>query len=79
LYDELVERSKREYVSPFDMAVLAMAMGRKNETLDWLERAYAERTFDIMSMNAEPLLDDLKTEPRFVELTAKIGLTSEGD
>ena len=77
LYDELRERSVDEYISPFDMAVLTMALGRRGETLDWLERAYDEKTFDIMSMNAEPLLNDLKEEPRFVELTDKIGLTIE--
>ena len=77
LYDELMERSSKEYISPFDMAVLTMALGRKEETLDWLERAYNEKTFDIMSMNAEPLLNDLRVEPRFIELTDKIGLTIE--
>jgi serine/threonine-protein kinase len=75
LYDELRERSVDEYISPFDMAVLTMALGRKPETLNWLERAYDEKTFDIMSMNAEPLLKDLRDEPRFFELTDKIGLT----
>jgi serine/threonine-protein kinase len=79
LHDELMRRSATEYISPFDMAVLTMALGDRTESLNWLERAYNERTFDIMCMNAEPLLDDLKTEPRFVELTAMIGLTSDGD
>ncbi len=77
LYDELRERSLDEYISPFDMAVLTMALGRRQEALDWLERAYNEKTFDIMSMKAEPLLNDLRDEPRFIEIADKIGLTFE--
>ncbi len=79
LYEELLTRSKTEYISPFDMALLTMALGRKEETLDWLERAFAERAFDIMSMKAEPLFEDLRTEPRFVELTKRIGLIPDVD
>jgi serine/threonine protein kinase/tetratricopeptide (TPR) repeat protein len=79
LYEELVERSGNEYVSPFDMAVMTMALGRRNETLDWLERAYAERAFDIMSMQAEPLFYDLHDETRFVELAHRVGLAPRNE
>ena len=79
LYEELKIRSKTEYISPFDMAVLTMALGKREETLDWLERSYDERAFDIMSMQAEPLFDGLRSEPRFVELSKRIGLVSAGE
>jgi TolB-like protein/Tfp pilus assembly protein PilF/predicted Ser/Thr protein kinase len=77
LYEELLERSKTEYISPFDMAILTMALGREDETLDWLERAFEERAFDIMSMQSEPLFDDLHGDARFVELSRRIGLVSD--
>ena len=74
LYEELLARSETEYVSPFDMAILTMALGRREETLDWLERAYDERAFDIMSMVAEPLFEGLHDNVRFVDLAARIGM-----
>jgi serine/threonine protein kinase/Tfp pilus assembly protein PilF len=76
LYVELAERSRDKYVSPFDMAVLTTALGRRSEALDWLERAYGERAFDIMSMQSESLLQGLRGDPRFAELARRIGLTS---
>jgi TolB-like protein/Tfp pilus assembly protein PilF len=76
LYGELKERSATVYISPFDMAVLTMALGEKREALDWLERGYDERAFDIMSMTAEPLFDGLRREPGFIDLTNRIGLVS---
>jgi len=76
LYEELLTRSKTEYVSPFDMALLTMALGRREETLDWLERGYDDRAFDIMSMQAEPLFEGLRGEKRFIELSKHIGLVS---
>ena len=74
LYEELLERSKSEYVSPFDMAVLTMGLGMREETLDWLESAFGERAFDIMSMQAEPLFDGLHGDARFSRLADRIGL-----
>ena len=74
LYDELKERSETEYVSPFDMAVLTIALGETEEALDWLERGYDERAFDIMSMTAEPLFDGLRRYAEFSDLVRKIGL-----
>jgi len=76
LYEELKRRSGSEYISPFDMAVLSMALGEKEETLEWLERGYDERAFDIMSMTAEPLFDGLREEPGFIDLSNRIGLVS---
>ncbi len=77
LYEELKQRSGTEYISPFDMAVLTMALGDKEETLRYLERGYEERAFDIMSMMAEPLFDGIREEPRFIDLSNRIGLVSD--
>ena len=79
LYEELLERSKTEYISPFDMAILTMALGKHDETLGWLERAFEARAFDIMSMQAEPLFDDLHGDARFAELAKRIGLVTDAD
>jgi tetratricopeptide (TPR) repeat protein len=78
LYVELTGRLEEEYVSPFDMAILTMALGRQDETLGWLERAYEGRAFDIMSMWSEPLFNDLHDDARFTELARSIGLVPTG-
>ena len=72
LYEELLTRSKTEYVTPFDLAVLTIALGMREETLDWLERGYDERAFDIIGMQSEPLFEKLSGDARFIELARRI-------
>ncbi|MCA1849580.1 MAG: tetratricopeptide repeat protein, partial [Acidobacteria bacterium] len=40
---ELNELSPRKYVSPYNMALLHLRLGEKDEALGWLDRAYRER------------------------------------
>ena len=42
ILDEMIQRSKREEVSPFYVAAVYVALGDKEHGLEWLEKAYAE-------------------------------------
>src|SRR6202023_1885635 len=43
LLAELQERARREYVPPFDRALLLAALGEREEALSALEKAYEDR------------------------------------
>ncbi len=74
LLTELVRRSAREYVTPYNMAVIAVGLGRNREALDWLERAYGDRSFPLVTINSWPWFDPLRSDPRFQSLVRRIGL-----
>ena len=74
LYEELLERSSQRYVSDFDMAVAAVALGREEEAVRYLELAAERKSFDVMSIGTEPLLGSLEDEPGFTRLVERIGL-----
>jgi hypothetical protein len=40
----------------------------------WLEKAFAERADGLTWLAVEPMLDDMRDDPRFQELVRKIGL-----
>ena len=44
LIEVLKNRSQREYVSPYDIAVYYALMGDRDHTFELLEKAYAERS-----------------------------------
>jgi hypothetical protein len=60
--------SRERYVSPTDYARLALVLGRVDAAFTWLERARAERRGWLCYLKADPLLDSIRRDPRFVDL-----------
>jgi TolB-like protein/Tfp pilus assembly protein PilF len=73
----LEERSQREYVRPFYFALIHMALGQKDQALDFLERAFEERGPNMVNLHYHPAWDDLRSEPRFVALVERVGLVTQ--
>jgi eukaryotic-like serine/threonine-protein kinase len=71
--DQLNESSRRTYVSPFELAVVYVGLGRKNEALQWLEKAYADRSDLLIYLNVDPRLDNIRSNPQFVDLAHRVG------
>ena len=76
LYEELKERLRQEYVSPYNMAIVTIALEKHDEALDWLERAVEDRSSAIFTIRAEPLFETLWDKPEFKSLASKVGLNS---
>jgi len=50
-------------------------LGDKDEAFAWLERAYTERRGRLASILVEPMLEPLRTDPRFSDLVRRVGLS----
>jgi TolB-like protein/Tfp pilus assembly protein PilF len=70
---ELEQCQLEHYVLPYNIAKIYAALGEKDPAFVWLERAYQEGNPDLIELNTEPLLDGLRSEPRFTELMRRIG------
>ena len=69
----LNEEAKSRYVAAYGIGVVFLGMGDKNRAMDELERAYRENDGnDIYNIRVDPLLDDLRGDPRFDALAEKI-------
>jgi TolB-like protein len=66
-------RSRKEYVSPFDLAEAYAALAMKDETLKQLEDAYREHDMDLVFLQGEPVFDFLHSDERYRALEEKIG------
>src|SRR5579863_2700710 len=73
LLAELQAKSKTEYVSPYYFAIVSIGLGENDQALDWLERAFADRSNGLVFLKMEPELDALRTNPRFITLQQKLG------
>src|SRR6516165_4868387 len=69
----LNEETKSRYVAAYGVATVFLGLGDKSHAMDELERAYRENDGnDIYNIRVDPLLDDLRGDPRFEALAEKI-------
>ena len=56
----------------FDLARMYATIGDKNKALEYLEKAYQERSYLIAMLQIEPQLDPLRDDPRYADLVRRI-------
>ncbi|PYO64176.1 MAG: hypothetical protein DMD70_02300 [Gemmatimonadetes bacterium] len=75
--DELVRRSRGEYVQPTTLAMVSAATGERDEALALLHRACDEHDpFLIFTLYGFPTTARLREDPRFAEIRERMGLAS---
>ena len=72
LLADLQARSRKQYVSPYYIAIVYLGLGKNELALDWLERAYVDRSNGLVFLKVEPELDPLRSNSRFLALQAKM-------
>jgi serine/threonine protein kinase/Flp pilus assembly protein TadD len=72
---KLIERSKGDYVSTYDVAIVCAGLGDKDQAFQWLEKAFQERAHYLVHIKWEPRFENLHSDPRFQNLLRRIGLT----
>jgi TolB-like protein/Flp pilus assembly protein TadD len=68
----LSDEAKSRYVSAYSFVFLYLALGDKERAIDELERAYRERSSYVDVIKVDPMLDDLRGNPRFEALVQKV-------
>jgi len=70
----LIDLSTQIYVPPFDIAVVYVGFGQKDLALEWLEKAYDQRTDTLTYIRMDPRFDPLRSDPRFQDLLRRLHL-----
>jgi tetratricopeptide (TPR) repeat protein len=73
LVDELKEQAKRRQVPPYWIAMMYVGLGEKDEAFTWFERAYEGRSTSLLWFKTDPMLDPLRSDPRYADLLRRIG------
>lgn len=72
--DEMKALATRHYVSPAYVAYIYNALGDRDQTFEWLEKAYADHSWDLVFLKVNPLWDRLRPDPRFTDLLRRLKL-----
>jgi serine/threonine-protein kinase len=72
---DLRTRFEKEKFSPFLPAIVYIALGERKEVFPLLEKGVDERTY-IFGLKTDPLLDPVRSDPRFSALLKRAGYGS---
>lgn len=72
IYRALLEMARTEYVVGFNLATVAVGLGRLEEALDHLEKALARREPALLMLRSLPWFEPIAARARFKALVASI-------
>ncbi len=74
ILDEITARSKEAYVAPTYFALVHAGLDERDRVFEWLERAYQEHAVRLRDTLIDPLLAEMRSDPRFSDLVRRAGL-----
>jgi eukaryotic-like serine/threonine-protein kinase len=61
----------------YDIALVYVGLGERDQAFRWLDKAVEQRSnFAQMTLNVEPRLDPVRTDPRFQSVLRRVGLSN---
>ena len=76
LLDDLKGMSTERYVPPLEIAVIYAGLRETDLALEWLNKAYVDRTPRLTLFRVDPRFDSLRAQPEFTTLINKMGLSA---
>ncbi|MEP6703856.1 MAG: tetratricopeptide repeat protein [Acidobacteriota bacterium] len=71
---KLKEQSSRQYVPPFDIALIYTGLGETDQAFEWLEKAFSDHSTEMIYFKVEPMFTPLRTDPRYQNLVLRMNL-----
>ena len=72
ILEDLKNPNRLPYRSNYSVAIVNVGLGRIEDAIDWLERAYNDREDALTSIKINPRLDPLRSNPRFESLLQRM-------
>jgi TolB-like protein/DNA-binding winged helix-turn-helix (wHTH) protein/Tfp pilus assembly protein PilF len=78
ILQELEQKAKGEFVSPYLIATVHAGLGDKDQAFVFLEKAYAEKSWDLaLELQSDLRIDNLRSDPRFRDLSRRLNFPRE--
>ncbi len=78
MLQRLREESRSRHVEPLDYAMIHLGLGEADEVFHDLDRAVDDRNGWLIYLNADPMFDPIRADPRFPKIVARVGLPVAG-
>jgi tetratricopeptide (TPR) repeat protein len=77
--NDLMQRSRVQFVPAFSIALVCLGLRDRDVALDWLAKAYQDRSTYMVYAKSDPILDTLRPDPRFSDLLKRMRLTDQNE
>lgn len=71
---QLQEFVIKDGVGRYEIALVYAGLGNKTEAFKWLDESYKAHDAGLLYLKVDPLLDPLRSDPRFDDLVRRVGL-----
>ncbi len=71
---QLEQISRQRYVPPYSFAIVYAELNEKDQAFQWLEKCYQERCIQMIGIKFDPLIKNLRSDPRLAELGRRVGI-----
>jgi TolB-like protein/DNA-binding winged helix-turn-helix (wHTH) protein/Tfp pilus assembly protein PilF len=72
--NELLKLGETRYVSPAALVNVYIGLREKEQAFVWLEKAYQEKSNYVAFLKVFPIVDPLRSDPRFNDIIRRVGL-----
>ena len=72
--EQLKSIATQRYVADYSLALIYAGLGEKDQAFALLEKSYRDHTVDMLTLYYDPLIDNLRSDPRFADLLRRVGL-----
>jgi len=69
------KRREHSYIEPGFIAEEYAFLGDKDHALEWLEKAYQEKSDEMASLRIRRCYDFMRSDPRYKDLERRVGYT----
>lgn len=73
LVSNVEDLSRRQYICAYEIGHVYVSLGDRDKAVQWLERGRQERADCMVWLMAEPWMDPLRVDPRYLGLVKQIG------
>jgi hypothetical protein len=74
---ELKQESAYRYANPYQIALIYAGLGQGDQTFEWLEKAYRERSDLLVYLKVDPRLDPIRSDSRFAALLRRVAIPGD--
>ena len=71
-----IAMSSHRWLDPLDVSFIYVGLGDRDRALEWLRKGARERAQTLVFLKVEPMLDPLRSDPRFQALLRELGIES---
>jgi TolB-like protein/Tfp pilus assembly protein PilF len=71
--NRMLDLREKRYVDAYMIGEVYAGLGEKDQAFEWLNKAYEERSGQMISIKIDPWIKNLRSDPRYKELLKKVG------